>query len=172
MKRLSDRFFSDIAVVLGLGSLMNVISFLLVDEYVRVQTSWIRRGKKLFLHRYSYLTPLAENYVCQPAVILCCSVLKRYGFFSEEENLVIDHEYWLGIGKENQPIVVPKRLALFRRMSRTKSNSRSLQMFMEARPVALRYARQHGFGFIPPLEYLMSLKTVGIYRFLYGSGGR
>jgi len=144
----------------------------IIDEFDQVQTSWISWYKNLLLHRYSYLTLLTENYVCQPAVFLRRAALERYGFFSEDENLVMDYEYWLRIGKENRPIVVPKRLASFRRMSTTKSNSRFLQMFEDDLRVALRYARQHGLGFISPLKYLMYLKTIGIYRFLYGSGGR
>lgn len=139
----------------------------IIDEKGVEQQKWITAYKNLLLGFYRYGLLLTENFICQPAVFLRREVLETYGPFSEHLHYVMDYEYWLRIGKHEDPIVVRDYLASFRRFAGTKSNSGFVQQFKDDRSVARRYAVDTAHYWTIPLKYLNYLKTVGIYKLLY-----
>jgi hypothetical protein len=129
--------------------------------------SVISSYKNLLLKNYSYSLLLIENFICQPAVFLRRGVLERYGYFSEQENLVMDYEYWLRIGLENKPIVINAPLSGFRRIEGTKSNTNYRVQFLDDLRVGVQAARQRKRHWTIPFKALSYARTVMIYPFLY-----
>lgn len=124
--------------------------------------------KNFLLKRYSYWLLLIENFICQPAVFLRREALEKVGFFSEQENFVMDYEYWLRIGRISAPIVVSRDIAGFRRIEGTKSNTSYGKQFRDDMRVAVAAARQsvvHWWTI--PLKALSYARTMAIYPFLY-----
>ncbi len=139
----------------------------IIDESDREFHRWITDYKGWLLRHYSYFTLLIENYICQPAVFFRREILTDYGYFSEDENFVMDYEYWLRIGHENQPIVCNSFLAAFRRIEGTKSNTSYFQQFKDDMRIAFKYAKKHGHQLAMPFKFLSYIRTVGVYPFLY-----
>ena len=139
----------------------------IIDEQGKEMQSWITAYKNFLLSIYSYPLLLTENFVCQPAVFLRRDILAQYGYFAEDQHYVMDYEYWLRIGKDQQPIVVSDYLSSFRRFAGTKSNSGFVQQFKDDKAVANRYAMTSGLSWTIPVKYLNYLKTIGMYKLLY-----
>jgi glycosyltransferase involved in cell wall biosynthesis len=139
----------------------------IIDGQGREMHSVISNYKNLLLRNYCYSFLLIENFICQPAVFLRRAILDRYGYFSEQENLVMDYEYWLRIGLENKPIVINAPLAGFRRIEGTKSNTNYRVQFLDDLRVGVRAARRRGRHWTIPFKALSYARTVMIYPFLY-----
>jgi glycosyltransferase involved in cell wall biosynthesis len=139
----------------------------IIDGQGREMHSVISSYKNLLLKNYSYSLLLIENFICQPAVFLRRGVLERYGYFSEQENLVMDYEYWLRIGLENKPIVINEPLSGFRRIEGTKSNTNYRVQFLDDLRVGVRAARRQKRHWTIPFKALSYARTVMIYPFLY-----
>lgn len=139
----------------------------IIDGQGREMHSVISRYKNLLLSNYCYSLLLIENFICQPAVFLRREILDRYGYFSEQENLVMDYEYWLRIGLENKPIVINEPLAGFRRIEGTKSNTNYRVQFLDDLRVGVRAARKQRYHWTIPFKALSYARTVMIYPFLY-----
>jgi glycosyltransferase involved in cell wall biosynthesis len=139
----------------------------IIDENSIERDSWISTYKNFWISNYNYFYLLLENYICQPATFFRKKLLEENGYFSETENLCMDYEYWLRIGKKNKPIITKKALAKFRRMQNTKSNSSFEIQFKDDKRIAIEYAKKHGFIGFEFLKYLFYLKTVLIYRRIY-----
>jgi len=139
----------------------------IIDGQGREMHSVISRYKNLLLRNYCYSLLLIENFICQPAVFLRRAVLDRYGYFSEQENLVMDYEYWLRIGLEHKPIVINEPLAGFRRIEGTKSNTNYRIQFLDDLRVGVRAARKQRRHWTIPFKALSYARTVMIYPFLY-----
>lgn len=140
----------------------------IIDAQGREFHGAITRYKNFLLKHYSYWLLLIENFVCQPAVFLKREALETIGFFSEQENLVMDYEYWLRIGRVCNPIVLSRDLAGFRRIEGTKSNTSYGKQFRDDMRVAVAAARQsfvHWWTI--PLKALSYVRTMAIYPFLY-----
>jgi len=141
----------------------------IIDEHDTEMQSWISSYKNFLLRHYSYFLLLSENFICQPAVFFRRSLLESHGYFSERENLVMDYEYWLRIGKGNTPVVLGEQLAAFRRMASTKSNRAFTRQFKDDLRVGCHYAVRSGKVLAIPLKFFNYLKTICIYSFLYRS---
>lgn len=128
----------------------------------------ITNYKNFLLKNYSYWLLLIENFICQPAVFLRREALATVGFFSERENLVMDYEYWLRIGRVGEPIVLPRDLAGFRRIEGTKSNKLYGRQFRDDMRVSVAAARQRVVHWWTiPFKALSYARTMAIYPFLY-----
>ncbi len=128
----------------------------------------ITKYKNLLLRHYSYWLLLIENFICQPAVFLRREALTKVGYFSENENLVMDYEYWLRIGRFGAPIVVQRNLAGFRRIEGTKSNTSYSRQFKDDMRVAVAAAKQNmAHWWTIPFKIISYLRTMAIYPFLY-----
>lgn len=139
----------------------------IIDERGLEMQRWITSYKNFLLRHFSYFMLLTENFVCQPGVFLRRELLESHGYFSETENFVMDYEYWLRVGWDNAPIIIPEYVASFRRMTGTKSNTSFIKQFKDDKRVAFHYARKHALYAAMPLKYLQYLKTTSIYRVLY-----
>lgn len=140
----------------------------IIDSQGREFHGAITKYKNFLLKNYSYWLLLIENFICQPAVFIRRDVLTTVGFFSERENLVMDYEYWLRIGRLSEPIVVPRYLAGFRRIEGTKSNTSYRKQFGDDMRVAVAAARQRVVHWWTiPFKALSYAKTMAIYPFLY-----
>ncbi len=128
----------------------------------------ITKYKNFLLRNYSYWLLLIENFICQPAVFLRREALTIIGYFSERENLVMDYEYWLRIGRVGAPIVVQRDLAGFRRIEGTKSNTSYGRQFRDDMRVAVAAAKQNiAYWWTIPCKVVSYLRTMAIYPFLY-----
>jgi glycosyltransferase involved in cell wall biosynthesis len=128
----------------------------------------ITKYKNFLLRNYSYWLLLIENFICQPAVFLRREALTTIGYFSERENLVMDYEYWLRIGRLGAPIVVQRDLAGFRRIEGTKSNTSYGRQFRDDMRVAVAAAKQNiAHWWTIPCKVASYLRTMAIYPFLY-----
>lgn len=139
----------------------------IIDEQGKEMQPWITAYKNLLLSFYSYSLLLTENFICQPAVFFRRKVLDEFGLLDESKEYTMDYEYWLRIGRKERPIITDDYLASFRRFTGTKSNSGYMRQFQEARQLAETYAVNSGRRWTIPIKYLVDLKTVGIYKFLY-----
>jgi glycosyltransferase involved in cell wall biosynthesis len=128
----------------------------------------ITKYKNFLLRNYSYWLLLIENFVCQPAVFLRREALAAIGYFSEHENLVMDYEYWLRIGRVGAPIVVQRDLAGFRRIEGTKSNTSYGKQFRDDVRVAVAAATHNiAHWWTIPCKLVSYLRTMAVYPFLY-----
>lgn len=141
----------------------------IIDEKGVEQTGWISSYKNFLMRHYSYFWLLVENFICQPSTFFRKDVLDEFGFFSESEQYCMDYEYWLRLGRFNKPIVLRRPLAKFRRMNSTKSNSGFEKQFLDDARLGERYARESGHPLAIPLKKATYLRTVWIYRHLYGT---
>ncbi len=139
----------------------------IIDQNDQELQPWITAYKNLLLSKYSYAMLLTENFVCQPSVFLKPSLFNDYGYFAEDQNLIMDYEFWLRIGLKEKPIVINKQLSSFRRFMGTKSNANFVQQFIDDRQIARKYALKHGYLWTIPIKYLTFLKTICIYKLLY-----
>lgn len=140
----------------------------IIDKDGREFHRLIKRYKNLLLRNYSYWLLLIENFICQPAVFLRREALSRVGYFSERENLVMDYEYWLRIGKLSKPIILARDIAGFRRIEGTKSNTSYGKQFRDDMRVASAAARQNVMHWWTiPCKALSYARTIAIYPFLY-----
>jgi glycosyltransferase involved in cell wall biosynthesis len=128
----------------------------------------ITRYKNFLLKHYSYGLLLIENFICQPAVFLRREALSEVGFFSESENLVMDYQYWLRIGRVSAPIVLARDLAGFRRIEGTKSNTSYGRQFRDDMRVGVQAAlKSLRYWWTIPFKALSYARTIAIYPFLY-----
>jgi glycosyltransferase involved in cell wall biosynthesis len=128
----------------------------------------ITKYKNFLLRNYSYWLLLIENFICQPAVFLRREALTTIGYFSERENLVMDYEYWLRIGRIGAPIVLRRDLAGFRRIEGTKSNTSYGRQFRDDMRVAVAAAKQNiAHWWTIPCKVVSYLRTMAVYPFLY-----
>ena len=139
----------------------------IIDEQGIEQTNWISKYKNFWLKNYTYFWLLVENFICQPAVFFTPTLLSKYGFFSEQENLCMDYEFWLRIGLEEKPIILLEDIAKFRRMQSTKSNSAFEKQFLDDMRISNDYSRKNGYHLTIPLKLLSYYRTVLMYRRMY-----
>ncbi len=139
----------------------------IIDGAGRELHSPITKYKNFLLRHYAYWLLLIENFVCQPAVFLKREALTRFGYFSEDENLVMDYEYWLRIGPKHPPIVVESCLSGFRRIEGTKSNTAFDRQFRDDLRVAVKAAKRSGYHWTVPFKWISCARTLAIYPFLY-----
>lgn len=140
----------------------------IIDEQGNEFHGLISQYKNLCLRHYSYWLLLIENFVCQPAVFLRREALDRVGYFAENEQFVMDYDYWLRIGRISDPIAVESALAGFRRIEGTKSNSSYPKQFRDDMRVGILAARKSiVYWWTIPFKALSYARTMAIYPFLY-----
>lgn len=139
----------------------------IIDQNDNEIQPWISKYKNLLLANYSYPLLLCENFICQPATFFRPELFSQYGYFAEDQNLVMDYEFWLRVAREQPPAVVNQHLSNFRRFLGTKSNANFLQQFIDDKAISYKYAKISGHNWTIPLKYFNYLKTIMIYKFLY-----
>jgi glycosyltransferase involved in cell wall biosynthesis len=139
----------------------------IINEQDQEMQPWITAYKNFLLANFSYPLLLTENMVCQPATFFKPSLFKEYGYFAEDQNLVMDYEFWLRIAIKDKPIVCKQHLANFRRFTGTKSNTNFVRQFQDDKEVARKYAIKNGFEWTIPIKYINYMRTIGIYKLLY-----
>lgn len=139
----------------------------IIDGAGRELHSAITSYKNSLLRHYSYWLLLINNFICQPAVFMRREVFERYGYFSEQENYVMDYEFWLRIGADSPPILVDEYLAAFRCIEGTKSNTAYPRQFRDDARVAIQAARRLGYSWTIPFKCVANALIVLIYSFLY-----
>ena len=139
----------------------------IIDGAGKELHSPITNYKNFLLRHYAYWLLLIENFICQPSVFLRRETLARVGYFSEDENLVMDYEYWLRIGPEHPPIVLESYLAGFRRIEGTKSNTAYSCQFRDDLRVAVTAAKRTGYSWTMPFKWISCARALAIYPFLY-----
>ncbi|HMO02455.1 MAG TPA: glycosyltransferase [Oligoflexia bacterium] len=141
----------------------------IIDEKGFPMHGFISRYKNFLLKNYSYFLLLTENFICQPAVFLRRSALETCGYLDTSENLAMDYEWWLRIGRDNSPIIINEKLASFRRMRNTKSNRFFVQQFKDDLRLSLKYSKLAGAAarMAIPFKYFNYLKTISAYSLIY-----
>ncbi len=130
----------------------------------------VKQYKNLLLRHFnSYATLLATNYISQPATFLKREVFTEFGFFDENEDRVMDYEFWLRIGRTHAPCVINDYLARFRVHAQSKTSGGFRKTFRDEMRVARRYS---GSGVINVLHYMSYLCICAVYSALSASCGK
>lgn len=108
----------------------------IIDEHNKEIRQPITHYKNFFLKHYSLNTLLILNYISQPATFWRSTALKQVGYFSKEQHLVMDYDYWLKLGAIGRVGVIPHYLAGFRSYATNKSSANFKQQFQEEYHVA------------------------------------
>jgi GT2 family glycosyltransferase len=140
----------------------------IIDENGNEFHGLVSQYKNLCMRYYAYWLLLIENFVCQPATFLRREALEQVGYFAENEQFVMDYDYWLRIGRTSDPIVVEAALAGFRRIEGTKSNTSYPKQFRDDMRVAMSAAATHAaYWWTIPFKALSYARTMVVYPFLY-----
>jgi glycosyltransferase involved in cell wall biosynthesis len=99
----------------------------------------VARYKERRLNRYRYRALLRENFVSQPAVFWRRDFAGRLGPLDESLHWTMDYDLWLRMGRECDPLIVPRVLAQFRLHESSKSGKIDRRQFDEQYRVACRY---------------------------------
>jgi glycosyltransferase involved in cell wall biosynthesis len=161
LQRVVDAFRADLQAQWLVGGCY------IIDEHGKGMHSFVTSYKEFLRKRYSYFLLLTENFICQPAVFFRRTAFLEAGDFDENENYVMDYEYWLRLGKKYPPQNLFQPLAAFRRMAQTKSNTHFVKQFCDDVRVGVMYACKSRRYAAIPIKLFNFIKTVSIYSFLY-----
>ncbi len=111
----------------------------IVDQNNQPINSMISRYKNFWLNHYSYNSLLVLNYISQPATFWRKTMYQKFGGFNQDFHLAMDYDYWLRIGANNTPIIIPSTLANFRVHTSSKGGQQYRNQFTEDEQIC----RQH-----------------------------
>lgn len=129
-------------------------------------SKWITSYKNLLLKHYSYFFLLCDNFIPQPAVFWKREIHSEFGYFSETENLVMDYDFWLKVGRKYKPKFIDTYLADFRRFENSKSNRKFRQQFRDDMRIAFKYAKETKNYLAMPIKFFNYLRTLLIYTLI------
>lgn len=111
----------------------------IVDEKNNFIQKYITFYKNFWLNHYSYQTLLVLNYISQPSTFFTKKIFNQIGIFNEKLNYTMDYDFWLKIGKNNNPIVLKEYLSNFRIHSTSKGKTSYKNQFIEDLKTASNY---------------------------------
>ncbi len=101
--------FKDNSKLLWLTGYSNI-----VDKYNRQIFQLVTRYKNLLLRLNKYYLLLIVNYITFSSVFIKKSALMKMGKFSNRNNIFLEYELWLRLGKLQSPKVIKRNLVNFR----------------------------------------------------------
>lgn len=110
--------------------------------------SYIANYKNFWLRHYSYNKLLVLNFISQPSTFWKAEIFKKYGFFDEKLHYTMDYDYWLKIGKGNDPVVIASPLANFRIHNQSKGEASYVKQFKQDGETVRRYCKGHFFNLL------------------------
>lgn len=138
----------------------------IVDEQDQLMRQSITRYKRFFERRYSYKKLLAENFISQPATFWRRSAVEQVGYFTKENHLVMDYEYWLKLGEVSMPGYIAQPLSAFRFYYTSKSGAHFHDQFRQELQLAKQYAAKQHTHWPIWLHQLNYYKITWIYSLL------
>lgn len=100
-----------------------------IDAEDRSIRNFISQYKNFWLRRYSYRKLLVLNFVSQPATFWKRSIMDKFQSFDEKLHYTMDYDYWLKLGKEQDPIIIRRYLANFRIHGQSKGETSYIEQF-------------------------------------------
>lgn len=114
----------------------------IINEYDQEIRRPITHYKNFWLRHYNFSSLLVLNYISQPATFWRRAVLDQVGFFSTQQHLVMDYEYWLRLGSIMPAGVITEYLAGFRSYQTNKSSANFIRQFHEEFTVAQQWIKR------------------------------
>jgi glycosyltransferase involved in cell wall biosynthesis len=108
----------------------------IIDAQGIEHRSWVSLYKDWRCRHYSYRQLLTENFIQPNAVFWRKRLGERVGGVRTDLHLAMDYDLWLRFAKESEPLFLDRSLACFRWYSTSKSGSRYIEQFREARRIA------------------------------------
>lgn len=132
----------------------------IVDGDDKPIRSIIASYKNFWLNHYSYNKLSVLNFVSQPATFWKKDVIDKFGYFDETLHYTMDYDYWLKIGKDNDPIILKTPLCDFRIHNQSKGETAFKKQFNQDFEVCKRYCKNK------PLVFLHSIHN-GLIKIAY-----
>lgn len=110
-----------------------------IDTAGRVCRRWVSAYKRYRCRAYSYSRLLTENFVQPNTVFWRRTLTDRVGGVDPSLHLAMDYDLWLRFARSSAPLYIDSPLACFRWYPASKSGSRYVEQFREARAIARRY---------------------------------
>lgn len=110
-----------------------------IDSAGRPCRRWVSWYKRWRCRSYSYARLLTENFVQPNTVFWRRELMARVGGVDPGLHLAMDYDLWLRFARAGDPLYLDAPLACFRWYPVSKSGSRYVEQFREARAIAARY---------------------------------
>jgi glycosyltransferase involved in cell wall biosynthesis len=110
-----------------------------IDAAGRVCRRWVSAYKRWRCRAYSYNRLLTECFIQPNAVFWRRELMARVGGVDPGLHLAMDYDLWIRFARSSPPLYLDTPLACFRWYPTSKSGSRYVEAFREARAVARRY---------------------------------
>jgi glycosyltransferase involved in cell wall biosynthesis len=110
-----------------------------IDTDGRVCRRWVSAYKRWRCKSYSYARLLTENFIQPNSVFWRRSLTERVGGVEPSLHLAMDYDLWLRFAQSSNPLYLDAPIACFRWYPASKSGSRYVEQFREARAIARRH---------------------------------
>lgn len=94
----------------------------IVDGNGRNISGFVTLYKNFLTRINSYIFLLIVNYMMQPAVFFTKEAFRKFGPLKGPRKFVLEYDFWLKLGRDRMPVIIPLYLASFR-MSGTNLSS-------------------------------------------------
>jgi len=135
----------------------------IVDANDKPIRSIIANYKNFWLRHYSFSKLLILNFVSQPATFWKSSVVKKFGLFDENLHYTMDYDYWLRIGKNNDPIILKQPICNFRIHGQSKGETAFKKQFAQDFQVATLHSTS---GWLTLLHKIHNFFIICVYKIL------
>ncbi len=127
---------------------------------------WITVYKNFWLRGYSYTTLLILNYISQMACFWRKEAAKDVGEFDEDQNFVMDYDYWLRLGDKFKAGVINEYLGSFRIVPSTKSSTGFVSQFKDEYEVAKKRTKNSLILSLHKIHYQLIILIYYILKIL------
>jgi glycosyltransferase involved in cell wall biosynthesis len=110
-----------------------------IDASGRVCRRWVSAYKRWRCRAYSYRRLLTENFIQPNTVFWRRELMARVGGVDRGLHLAMDYDLWIRFARSSPPEYLDAPIACFRWYATSKSGSRYVEAFREARAIARRY---------------------------------
>lgn len=135
----------------------------IVDEKGKPMRGIIEQYRNAVGKRYGFSKLMIINYIAQPAAFWKKEAYEKVGDFKEDEQLVMDYEYWCRLGKVYPAVSLYEYVAAFRMHGSSKSMQQFAKQFEEKQLVAARYTNN---SFLLGLAKIHDWLTVAVYKLI------
>ncbi|MEI8061171.1 MAG: glycosyltransferase family 2 protein [Candidatus Berkelbacteria bacterium] len=135
----------------------------IIDADDKPIRSIIANYKNFWLRHYSFSRLLILNFVSQPATFWKSSVVKKFGLFDENLHYTMDYDYWLRIGKNNDPIILKQSVCNFRIHGQSKGETAFKKQFAQDFQVATAHSTSDWLTF---LHKIHNFFIICVYKIL------
>jgi glycosyltransferase involved in cell wall biosynthesis len=135
----------------------------IIDQDDKPIRNTIAKYKNMWLGHYSYKKLLILNFISQPATFWKQEILENYGLFDKKLSYAMDYDYWLKIGKNNNPIIINNCIANFRIHGHSKGETAFEKQFDQDLLVCNKYCKSK---IVASLHFLHNGLIKTAYKFI------